>query len=193
MLDNIVKLNVWLKNVNKYFKYQSYSQKKSLIGNAKIYGEFLFVRRLFVDWIIAHQDFYNLKKYQSFKSILKKHIKSLPKESLTIHFIIWLDFQAFLKNHNELLGDIYQDCMCDKSFSKSFNIMVFSMISVDFFYKWRRKRNNSKRSWFGYDNRRKKPSNISMSYFDNIILDEARYYRYYNLHRSNYSNYIEIC
>jgi len=49
MSDNMVKLNIWLKNVNKYFIFQNYNQNKSLIGNANIYGEFLFVRRLFVD------------------------------------------------------------------------------------------------------------------------------------------------
>jgi len=181
-----------VENVNNYFGYRSHNIYNLIGGNEKLTGEFFFIRRLFIDWIKSKKDFYNLKKYQSFKSVLKKHIKSMPNDDLKVYFTLWIDFQLFLKNHREFLSDIYDDCVEDNPSSGLLAIMVFSMISVNFFYKWRKKRNDSKRSWYGYDNRRKKPSNIQKVFFDNIILDEARSYRYYNLHRANYSSYVKF-
>lgn len=187
------RLDIWLKNVDNYYNYyNNYITRKAVIGNLVVNSEFLYVRRLFLDWIHSNIDFSNLKKYQSFKSILFKHVKSLPKDNLSFNYIILKDFRVFLKNHSQFLKDIYFDCLSDnKHLFKTHKLLIFSTVCVNLFYKWRQKRNDSKRSWYSYDNRRKKPSNINMVYFDNIMLNEATYTRYKSFLHDN-STYVRV-
>ena len=98
----------------------------------------------------------------------------------------------FLKNHNQFLKDVYRDL--SKSFrrySKTFILLNFSILCVNFFYKWRQKRNDSMRSWFSYDNRRKKAFKINIAYFSNIMLKEAEYSRYRS-HLHDGTNYVKV-
>lgn len=189
---NPIDISIYLKNIDNYYSYQRYKiSDKAIIGNLLVTSEFLYVRRLFIDWISSQKNFTNIKKYQSFKSLFSKHLKSLSPDQLNHNFIIWKDFQIFLKNHNQFLKDIYND-LCNNykhGYSKTFIIVNFSIICVNFFYKWRQKRNDAIRGWFGYDNRRKKPSNISMAYFTNIMLKEAEYSRYRSYLNDN-SSYV---
>lgn len=176
-LSSNLKIDIWLRNVDNYYKCKK--SKKSVIGTVVVTSEFLYIRRLFIDWMSSNKDFSNLKKYQAFKSILLKHIKSLPKDNLSPNYLIFIDFLGFLKNHNQFLKDVYFDCIRDNNkLPRTHHLVIFSTNCVNFFYKWRQKRNDSKRSWFGYDNRRKKPSKINMAYFDNIMLNQALYTRY---------------
>jgi len=171
------KIDIWLYNVKSYYNYKI--SKKSIIGNdIDVNNEFLFVRRLFMDWIVSNKDFSNLKRYQSFKSILSTYLKDLSVENFNEYYIIWKDFNLFLFNHSQFLLDIYFDIKVNKRLLKTYKLLIFSTVCVNLFYKWKQKRNNSKRSWLSYDNRRKSPSNINMAYFDNIMLNEASYTRY---------------
>jgi len=171
------KIYIWLYNVKSYYNYKI--SKKSIIGNdIDVNNEFLFVRRLFMDWIVSNKDFSNLKRYQSFKSILSTYLKDLSVENFNEYYIIWKDFNLFLFNHSQFLLDIYFDIKVNKRLLKTYKLLIFSTVCVNLFYKWKQKRNNSKRSWLSYDNRRKSPSNINMAYFDNIMLNEASYTRY---------------
>jgi len=169
-------IDIWLKNVDNY--YNCRYKKNAIIGESIVNSEFLFVRRLFIDWIISNESFSNLKRYRAFYYAFFKHIKAIPKDNLSFNYIIFKDFKIFLKRHNQFLKDIYFNCKKKKHLYKTHKLIIFSIICVDLFYKWRKKCNDSKRSWFGYDNRRKKPSNINMVYFDNIMLNEAEYTRY---------------
>lgn len=173
-------VNIWLKNIENYYNYSNYKiSSKGIISNPVVNSEFLYIRRLFIDWIISTKNFSNMKRFQSFKFSLKKYLKSLPQDGLSDKIIIWKDLQIFLKNHGQFLKDIYYDLKkSNKHLSKKLVLLHFSTICVNFFYKWRQKRNDSKRSWFGYDNRRKKPSNINMAFFSNIMLKEAEYTRF---------------
>jgi len=191
-ISNKLDINIWLTNIDNYYKYNNYKiSKKAVIGgNLELNSEFLYVRRLIIDWFNSNKSFVDVKKYQSFKSFFSKYLKSLPQDQLPYNFIIWKDIQLFLKNHGQFLKDVYNDCAEDyKGFSKEFILSVFSIISVNFFYKWRQKRNDSKRSWFSYDNRRKQPSRINMAYFSNIMLKEAEYTRYRSFLNDN-SSYV---
>ena len=171
------KIDIWLYNAKSYYNYKI--SKKSIIGNdIDVNNEFLFVRRLFMDWIVSNKNFSNLKRYQSFKSILSTYLKDLSVENFNEYYFIWKDFNLFLFNHSQFLLDIYFDIKVNKRLLKTYKLLIFSTVCVNLFYKWKQKRNNSKRSWLSYDNRRKSPSNINMAYFDNIMLNEASYTRY---------------
>jgi hypothetical protein len=133
-----------------------------------------------------------LKKYQAFNFLLFKHVKSLPKDNLSFNYLILNDFKVFLKNHNQFLKDVFSDCMADnRHLLKMHKLLIFSIVCVNLFYKWRKKRNDSKRSWFNYDNRRKKPYKVNMAYFDNIMLNEASYTRYKSFLHDN-STYVKV-
>jgi len=173
-------VNIWMNNINKLYSVNS-GKKKSIVGNIVTHNEIVYVRRLFVDWIIANENFLNLREYQSHKSILSKHIK-VANDNKNNYFLLWIDFQKFLKYHGEFLLDVYSD-MDNKNLSRFVKLVIFSIVAVNFFYKWRKMRNDSIRKWYGYDNRRKKASNVGMIYFDNLVLNEAKSYRYYNLYK----------
>jgi len=184
-------INIFLKNIDSYYSYKI--SNKVVIGNSKVNSEFLYIRRLFIDWLNSSKNFYYLKKYQSFKSTFSKYLTSLQdQDKLNNNFVIWKDFQIFLKNHNQFLTDVYRDLYKSyRCYSKTFILLNFSILCVNFFYKWRQKRNDSMRSWFSYDNRRKKAFKINMAYFSNIMLKEAEYSRYRS-HLHDGTSYVKV-
>jgi len=65
---------------------------------------------------------------------LSKHIKII-NDNKDNFFLIWVDFQKFLKYHGEFLLDIYVDFLTKKKLSKFNKLVIFSIVAVEFFYK----------------------------------------------------------
>lgn len=171
----------WLKNSEYFFKHIiNIVNEKSIVCNKAVHTEMLYVRRLFVDWIKANVNMSDMHNYVSFKMLLLDYSKSNNdnKLSKTIYYVIWKDFNLFLESHSDYLLDIYKDCMKKnyKKFIYKHKLIFFSIISVFLFFKWKKKRNDSIRHWFNYNNRRKKNINIDIALFNKLILNEAKIY-----------------
>jgi len=176
--------DIWLKNSEIFFKsIINIISEKSVIYNYEVHVEMLFIRRLFVDWIVAsNNNFTGIRKYVQFKSSLVDHFKSFSVDNDTYfgpkYVIIFKDFDVFMSNHGDYFLDIYHSCVvdCRKNINFVHKMFIFSIVSVVLFYKWRKKRNDSIRHWMSYNNRRKKKFNVDMSSFDNLVLNEAKKY-----------------
>jgi len=171
----------WLRNCGYFFLYIIWHiDEKSIILNKNIHTEMLFIRRLFLDWIKANATIYDMRKYVSFKLLLLDFLKSLNNVNLSkIHFLsIWNDFNIFIQSHGDYFLDIYKYCMKKKlkRIIYKHRLVIFSIISVFLFYKWRKKRNDSIRHWLNYNSRRKKNINIDVALFNKLVLNEAKKY-----------------
>jgi len=172
--------DIWVKNSEVFFKsIIKIINEKTVIYNYEVHVEMLFIRRLFVDWIYASStSFSELRKYVVFKSALTDYLKSflVNKDNCPKFLLIYKDFNVFMLSHGDYFLDIYWDCRI-RFIKKSYRLIVFSIISVFLFYKWRKKRNDSIRHWMNYNTRRKKKKfDIDMSSFDNLVLNEAQKY-----------------
>ena len=180
ILNNNV--NIWLKNIKKFSTLIiKIIDEKSIIYSTDVHIEMLFVRRLFVDWIKANNNFFELRKYVSFKLSYLNYIKSLGDKQQLFEsdkfFIVWKDFNIFMQSHGDYFLDIYESCMKIKKINNDMHkLLVYSIVSVVLFYKWRKRRNDSIRHWNNYNNRRKKKFNVDLSSFDSLILNEAKKY-----------------
>jgi len=174
------KLNRWLNNVEKFPNLIiKIIGEKSIVYNFDVHIEMLFVRRLFVDWIKANSNFFELRKYVSFKVSLTNHIKLLSNQDYFLNsnnYIVWRDFDAFMQSHGDYFLDIYESCINIPKKNYKHKLFIFSVVSIALFYKWRKRRNDSIRHWNNYNNRRKKKFNVDLSSFDNLILNEAKKY-----------------
>ena len=173
-------VDIWLKNIKKFSTLIiKIIDEKSIIYSADVHIEMLFVRRLFVDWIKANNNFLELRKYVSFKLSYLNYIKLGDQQLLDSNkfFIIWKDFNIFMESHGDYFLDIYESCMKIKKINNNVNkLLIYSIVSVVLFYKWRKRRNDSIRHWNNYNNRRKKKFNVDLSSFDSLILNEAKKY-----------------
>ena len=155
-------VNIWFKNIKKFSTLIiKIIDEKSIIYSVDVHVEMLFVRRLFVDWIKANKNFFELRKYMSFKLSYLNYIKSLGDQQHLFEsdrfFIIWKDFNMFMQTHGDYFLDIHYSCMKIKKIDNNVHkLLIYSIVSIVLFYKWRKRRNDSIRHWNNYNNRRKK-------------------------------------
>jgi hypothetical protein len=177
--DYSKEITIWMNNLENFKQLVKNKKRKPYIifGNESIHCQMIFIRRLFVDWLNVHKNNSDLLRYSLFKRSLKKYIKKNELSS-DIFVQLWIDFNNFLIRHADFVLEIYDYCMysyTNRRLNKFIKLYIFSIICVNSFFKWRKKRNDMIRKWIHYDKKRKKKFNYNFSDTNaSTILNEAK-------------------